>query len=150
MFANTEIRLNSICQLSLASIQTMWNHASLSGASTQIIRDSQHYLFRQSCEHSNNQEIHRKHCIIQSFLCCAHLSFFFFSFSFSFCSVFAREHELPHNIQYISWSPVGHKLVSVLMKWKNNVPFGRALFAFDVCAAIISTGFLTVFKDIER
>ncbi|XP_054827355.1 prolyl endopeptidase FAP [Eublepharis macularius] len=32
--------------------------------------------------------------------------------------VFAKEYELPHNIQYISWSPSGHKLAYV---YQNNI-----------------------------
>ncbi|XP_078250909.1 prolyl endopeptidase FAP isoform X2 [Pogona vitticeps] len=32
--------------------------------------------------------------------------------------VFAKEYELPHNIQYISWSPIGHKLAYV---YQNNI-----------------------------
>jgi len=31
---------------------------------------------------------------------------------FPFFSGFVTENQLPHKIQYISWSPVGHKLVS--------------------------------------
>lgn len=36
----------------------------------------------------------------------SHLNFF------PFFSGFVTENQLPHKIQYISWSPVGHKLVS--------------------------------------
>lgn len=36
----------------------------------------------------------------------SHLKFF------PFFSGFVTENQLPHKIQYISWSPVGHKLVS--------------------------------------
>ncbi|KAL7991683.1 hypothetical protein Chor_015939, partial [Crotalus horridus] len=34
--------------------------------------------------------------------------------------VFVKEYELPHNIQHISWSPVGHKLAYV---YQNNIYF---------------------------
>uniref|UniRef100_A0A8C0GG36 Fibroblast activation protein alpha n=1 Tax=Chelonoidis abingdonii TaxID=106734 RepID=A0A8C0GG36_CHEAB len=44
--------------------------------------------------------------------------FNFFPFFFFFFSNFVTENPLPNKIQYISWSPVGHKLAYV---YKNNI-----------------------------
>uniref|UniRef100_A0A7M4FP90 Fibroblast activation protein alpha n=1 Tax=Crocodylus porosus TaxID=8502 RepID=A0A7M4FP90_CROPO len=52
-------------------------------------------------------------CFSMTFIC----MYYHFNFPLFF-SDFITENQLPHNIQYISWSPVGHKLVYV---YQNNI-----------------------------